>query len=350
MPETLDTSHEGDEQRERVAETRPFRSGRSERGGRVSTRVDRRRRTVLRAIGVTAALPAIAGVAAAKPVRTVVDFDPPDLPENLAVDDEGNVFMSMAATRELRKLPAGTTRKTGLGIDDTELIATVGSSGFLLGVEAAGDGTLYTVTTDLDPTATESAVWSVSPGGSTTQLASLPVDAFPNGVVIDADRNRLLVSDSFRGEVWAVALGGSSAITWLDDSLLDPSGFVGANGLAVSEDVLYVANLDAGRIVRIPIESDGSAGAATVFVEDASLVGADGITFHDRSTLYVAVNAQNAIRRVNGAGKVKTVVSGGPLDFPADVAFDTRGRGRLFVANFAFGSTSPNPALLWTHP
>lgn len=71
-------------------------------------------------------------------------------------------------------------------------------------------------------------------------------------------------------------------------------------------------------------------------VGDGSFVGADGITFHNRSSLYISVNAQNAIRRVNGAGKIKTVVSGGvKLDYPADLAFDTGGRWRLFVANFA---------------
>ena len=331
--------------------------------GTHSTRIDSRRRSVLRAIGVGAALPAFAGVGAAKQLRTVVDFDPPDLPENLAIDGDGNVFMSMALTRELRKLPAGNANKTNLEKGDTELVATLGSEGtFVTGVEVDDDGTLYAANTNFDQE-TASIIWSVAHDGTTMQLASLPGDAFPNGILIDANRNRLLVSDSFRGAVWAVALDGSGATSWVDDSSLDPSAdpwanpgtVFGANGLAVSEGVLHVANLDFGRIVRIPVEDNGDAGTPIAFVEDDSLVGADGITFHNRSTLYVSVNAQNAIRRVNDAGKIKTVVSGGPLDYPADVAFDTGGRGRLFVANFAFGTyqsdpAATNPALLWTHP
>lgn len=163
--------------------------------------------------------------------------------------------------------------------------------------------------------------------------------------------------------MWATILHGSGRISWVDDSSLEPQAdhwvnpgvTFGANGLAVSEGVLHIATLDFGRIVRIPIGDNGCAGTPTVFVADDSLVGADGITFHNRSTLYVSVNAQNVIRRVNGVGKIKMVVSGGPLDYAADVGFDTGGRGRLFVANFAFGTfksnpTAANPALLWTHP
>lgn len=326
------------------------------------THFDRRRRNVLRAIGVGVALPGLAEVASADEVRTVVDFDPPDLPENLAIDEDGNIFMSMAVTRELRKLPADETTEAGLDKDDTDLVATLGDNGTLVtGVAVDDDGVLYAANPTFDPESgefdpeTESPIWSVAPDGDTSEVTSLPDDAFPNGVLIDADHDRLLVSDSFRGEVWAIDLDCDDATTWLDDELLDPDTFVGANGLAVSEGALYVANLDSGRIVRVPINNDGSAGEPNVFVEDESLIGADGITFHNQSTLYVAVNSQDAIRRVNPAGKIKTVVSGDPLDFPADVAFGTRARGHLFVANFAFESAgedpeTANPALLRTHP
>lgn len=323
------------------------------------TGIDRRRRRVLTGIAAGLSLPAFGGVSTAKQVRTVVDFDAPtgpgdpgDLPENLTIDGDGNVFMSMALTREIRKLPAGKTRETGLDKDDTELVATLGAPGSVVtGVAVAEDGTLYAANTNFDP-GTASAIWSVAPDGTPTQLASLPTDAFPNGVLIDGGRDRLLVSDSLLGRIWAVDIGGGAS-DWLTDLSLAPGtvlGF-GANGVAVSEEVLHVANLDFGRIVRIPIQGDGSPGSVSVLVEDPSLVGADGIAFHNESTLHVSVNLQNAIRRVNGGGKIKTVVSGDPLDFPADVAFDTRGRGRLYVANFALESgTGGNPALLATHP
>lgn len=314
--------------------------------------IDRHRRTVLRVIGAGATLPLLAGHGDAKQVRTVVDFDPPDQPENLAIDADGNVFMSMPFTGEIRKLPAGLVTETGLDEDDTELVATITDDGpLVLGIEVDKSGTIFAASTNFDPGA-PSAIWSIDDTGAKMKLATLPNDAFPNGVLIDAKRERLLISDSFRGEVWAVDLDSGDKATWLDDPLLDPGGFVGANGLALSREVLYVANLDFGRIVQAPIEDDGSAGPTTVLVEDSSLVGADGITFHNPSMLYVAVNAQDAIRRVNGKGKIKTVVSGQPLDAPSDVAFHTVGRGRLFVTNFALESApeAANPALLVTHP
>jgi hypothetical protein len=66
------------------------------------------------------------------------------------------------------------------------------------------------------------------------------------------------------------------------------AGFgVGANGLAFWRGDLYVANTDRGRIVRIPIDVDGSAGVPATFVEDAAIAFADGIAFDVLGNLYV---------------------------------------------------------------
>lgn len=65
---------------------------------------------------------------------------------------------------------------------------------------------------------------------------------------------------------------------WLQHPLLDGNpaapvlGFhsVGVDGIAFDEDKdnLYLGNLDYGRIVRVPVRNDGSAGTPVVFAAD----------------------------------------------------------------------------------
>src|SRR5262245_57729121 len=46
------------------------------------------------------------------PTRTVAPFAPPSLPEGMAIDQKGNVFLSMAPTGELRKLSLNGSQST----------------------------------------------------------------------------------------------------------------------------------------------------------------------------------------------------------------------------------------------
>jgi hypothetical protein len=67
--------------------------------------------------------------------------------------------------------------------------------------------------------------------------------------------------------------------------------------------------------------------------------------------LYVAVNGQNAIRRVSPSKEVTTIAEGGVLDFPSDVIFGSDATEEdLFVANFAVSSPEDGggPRLLRT--
>lgn len=318
------------------------------------------RRLVLRALGAAAALPALGGIATADGTHVVVDFDGVG-PENLAVDADGAAYMTMNFSGAVRKLDADDAKETDLGIGDTSLVTTLdpGPNGFVTGI-VERDGTLYVALPSFDSGADDHGIWEVTQaegGASKRLLAPLPLDALPNGVLLDPAASRLLVTDSFRGQVLGVDLDDGAVTTWLDDPLLDPDTFIGANGLAMDPaGDLFVANLDHGRIVRVPVADDGAAGQPEVLVEDAALVGADGLTVHEGRMLYVAVNGRDRVVRVTPSGRIVTVVDADDgLDFPADVAFGTGPTsGRLFVANFAFdtasGTISGDPSLVRTHP
>ncbi|UPV75338.1 SMP-30/gluconolactonase/LRE family protein [Halorussus limi] len=281
-------------------------------------------------------------------LETVAAFDPPNLPENIATDRQGDVYVSMVPPRELWRVPHE---------GDPSSVAQVGpedGEGSLLGISRTDDGTTYAVLNS--GVAETNGVWRIPSDGSPELMASIPTEGtFPNGVTHDAVDDGVLVTDSTRGVVWRATDDGASV--WFDDPLLDPNPYasnsLGANGIAVGpEGNLYVANLSFGAIVRIPINEDGSPGSPEVVVQSDRLVGADGLTVADDGTVYVAVNAQDKVSRVTSGGDVSTVVSGGELSFPSDVHFGPGDdQSTLYVCNFALPAfqaedQEANPSLM----
>jgi sugar lactone lactonase YvrE len=212
-------------------------------------------------------------------------------------------------------------------------------------------------------------IWRVSKDGRETELfAPLTVNGQPDGLPNDLKfdkKGNLYVSDTIGGKVWKIDRKGIISI-WKTDPLLigvvvpglgPISNFpLGANGLAFDEDEenLYVANMGLGRIVRIPVEDDGNAGDAVVFVENEPLLrGTDGINFDEDGKLYVAVMLQDRIVVISQKGDTAILAEGYPLQNPADVIFGVRGQeDNLYIANFAIlrllgiVKETPKPALL----
>jgi sugar lactone lactonase YvrE len=322
------------------------------KGGRIAGKCDegeimvicgRNRRTAL-TVATAAFAAAIAGLALMFPaaaqagsrVVPVISLSPPQLPESIAIDSRGTMYLSLFPLGEILKIaPDGTQ----------SVFATFPSGSMSLGVRLDSAGNLYVAVAG-------SGVWRVpARGGTPVEIA--PVPGLPNGLVFDRQGN-LYVSDSLGGAIYRIARDGSVAL-WSDSPLLagttgpgpcgtaHPSGLpLGANGLAFdSHGDLLVANTTLGTIVRIPVNRDGSAGTAGVFVgPDCRLWGADGVAMDVRGNLYVAANAENDIVRVSPQGDLHVLASaaaGDPLSNPSDIAFGT-GRGdrkQIFITNFA---------------
>ncbi|ELY98131.1 SMP-30/gluconolactonase/LRE family protein [Natrialba asiatica] len=224
----------------------------------------------------------------------VADLEPPALPENLALDDSGTVYLSLAVTGELLAVDPDGNQESVAQFD-------VGEEGSLLGIVAI-DGTIYALVNSGDPET--HGVWTVDiASGDTERMAELPAEeTAPNGITVDPyTQDGFLVTDHLGGAIWRVT--PDDATVWVDDELLDPDpeaeGGVGADGIAINPDGdVYVDNLDYGRLVRVPVSEDGSSGELDLVAEEDSLVGADGMTFDSQGRLYVAVNARDAIVRV----------------------------------------------------
>ena len=301
-----------------------------------------RRTTVSLLIAALIVGTASAAAALGPRVRTVVSFDASQgqLPEGVAVTDRGAIYVGFAPTGEIVKVH----------LDGTiSHVATLPKGdGFLVGLALDARGRLFAAVASLDK-ATH-GIWRVHRNGAAERVAALPTDTFPNAI---AFRNgAMFVTDSFGGAVWRIRDG--RARVWVQDDVLlgDVSTDlpIGANGLAFLGRYLYVANSQKGRIVRVPVERGGAAGAPVVLVEDDRIVGADGIEFDVRGNLYVAVNEQDTLVRIGPSGGIETLATRADgLDFPATPAFGERRPHRtdLYLANFALDlDRHPNPALL----
>lgn len=294
-------------------------------------------------------------------ITTVADFNAAvsEAPENLAVDRHGNIYVSLALTGVIKKV-------TPEGLVSTFATLPSPGAGNMLGITFDRHGNLYVAFASFD---SNHGIWRVSKNGRETELfAALTIngrpDGFPNDLKFDK-RGNLYVSDFTGGKVWKIDRKGIVSIWKIDPLLmgvvvpgLGPiSNFpIGANGLAFDKDEekLYVANTGLGRIVRIPVEDDGSAGDAAIFVEDEPLLrGADGINFDEDGKLYVAVDFQDRIVVISQKGDTAILTEGRPLQNPADVLFGVRGQeDNLYIANFAIFRLlgivpeTPRPALL----
>ena len=196
------------------------------------------------------------------------------------------------------------------------------ANGFLLGVAFSEDNRLYVAFYTWAP-GVNPGVYRVEPNGSLTLAFSLPRDSFPNGIAFYSDE--LYVSDSFKGAIWRKGPHDSAVATtpWYQDSaILAPYGF-GANGIAFYRNSLFVAVEDAGSIIRIAIQHDGSPGARQYATPpDSRLATNDGIAFDVTGRLWFTVNhgsngAGGKLGTLDENGTVSTLAaSPGWLDYP----------------------------------
>jgi sugar lactone lactonase YvrE len=293
-------------------------------------------------LSVLAALVASLGVMTvlAQDIVEQIDLDETagEFPESLAVDADGNIYFGLAPTGEIRMItPSG-------DVSSFAKLPTAPEGTFgTLGLEFNESGELFAAMASFDES---HGIWKISADGSETELfASLDPPGVPNVLDFHSDGS-LFVSNTPGGAIWKIAIDGTVE-TWLADPLLagfNPPGPVGvplgSNGLLFDADEsnLYVAVTEMNRIVKIPVNADGTLGTAEVFAEDAeTLGGPDGMTWGPNGDLYVALIFSDSLSKISADGTITAIHSGVPLQNPSDVAFGTGDdANKLYIANFAF--------------
>jgi sugar lactone lactonase YvrE len=154
------------------------------------------------------------------------------------------------------------------------------------------------------------------------------------------------ISDSFNGVIWKVGPTGGTPVIWSNSPLLGPgTGLTppfGANGVEFSNDgkTLFVANTAFHQIIQIPVNPNGSAGTAAIFI--TGINAPDGIAIDKDDNIWICANQEDDIVVIDKTGKViaklgdfdgfnKDGVARGLL-FPASLAFSRDGR-TLYVSN-----------------
>jgi sugar lactone lactonase YvrE len=274
-----------------------------------------------------------------------------DIPESVTTDDDGNLYVSVGNTVQVRA-PGGAFSVFG----------TLPLPIAALGVKVGPDGCVYNASTSLSATP-GAFVWKLCGAGAVEAFAELDQTGAPNDLAFDEDGS-LFVTDPLLGRIWRIDEDGNAEV-FLQHALLagnpaDPALIfrqVGVNGIAFDKHHrnLYVSNTDQGSILRIDMR--GQTHTPVVFAQDARLRGADGIGFDESGELFVAVNKLDSLITVDKHGRLRELASGGHLDAPSSVVFGAtlQDKHTLYVMSSAFSRTlgfqpgTPAPALLTLH-
>ena len=282
-----------------------------------------------------------------------------DTPEGLAVAPDGTMYTALMHLAEIHRIdPDGSH----------ELVAVVPSEehvgeGEVIGIDLDAEGTIYVAykgdserweATNLsdpfhaacrDATVTTSGVYKVDPDtGAVTALATRAEGwpfCFPDDVEIDALGNVYMTDLTYSG-VWKISPDGAQVELWSAHPLLNwqtppYSGIpIGVNVLVLdaAEENLYVATDAEPMVLRIPIESDGSAGEPVVISSGHSPF--DGIEFDDRGNIYVSEILRNEIWVLSPDGSQRMLVADkrtAPLDEPTSLIWH---EGTLCTSNLGY--------------
>ena len=272
------------------------------------------------------------------------------LPEGVAVKpvgpDKGDIYVSLAATGELRRIDG----KTYVG--ETLANFDVGA-GFLLGM-AFDQDELYVALASFVPET--SGIWHVDDDGQIQRVVDL--QGFPNDLTFD-DEGNMYITESITGSVYRVAAGSNIPELLVQDPLLvgdvdvSPVPFpIGANGITYDDETesVLVANSQVPAIIEIPLDDDGSPLSVDVVAAGENLRGADGIALGKSGDVYVVSNFNSTLSRVDRNSGAAEVIADGDdgLVFPATVAFGQHGPDKkaVFVTNFGFGAGPQAPVSL----
>ncbi|MBW2062030.1 MAG: SMP-30/gluconolactonase/LRE family protein [Deltaproteobacteria bacterium] len=309
-------------------------------------------------LAITAMLIAfqVQGLALAEQTRVWVYTKLPGVPEGLCIDSKNNLYATVSFTGELVKL------KDNGAYDHVAWVPTKADSGKgqVIGIEADKSDNILVTYKEFskkwegllnprhpdcnDVTVKKSGVYKVNPSTGKvtpvlTRAEGWPV-CFPDDIAVDNAGN-IYVSDLTYSGIWKISPDGKVTM-WCDDPLLnwsDPSLALGVNVIVLDKQQknIYAATTTIeGRIVKIPIKKDGSAGKPRFHSRMHTYF--DGIEIDDEGYIYASEPGLNQIIVVSPkAGFVtprKVIARGAPLEGPTSLVLRD---GVLYTANLAYG-------------
>ena len=261
---------------------------------------------VVMALFALLAVPSLAAATSLQPsVIATWAPSPPDgqFAEGMAIDSHGTTYVSNTVWGHWSDALQDHLSNTGEiwrvePNGDKTMVASmdVSAYGMLLGVAVDLSDRVYVLVDDfhddyeLPPTIGD-GVFRLD-GHVLTRVVDLPLASWPNGLAFH--KGYLYISDCWLGCVWRTRVGdevSTPTAPWIEDPLLGPSAsWIGINGIAFKGDALYGIVSAYGRVVRVPVRSDGTAGTVSAVCKWPQLKTGDGIAFDVLGRLWVVTN------------------------------------------------------------
>jgi sugar lactone lactonase YvrE len=291
------------------------------------------------AFGLLTGAPALAWDRGDVDVLAVLPDVTPGQPSNvegLTVGPDGNIYVPTFGFNTIGALtgnaalfvirPDGTlVRKVTIANSSPHMLGLRFNpvNGFLLVLDFGAGKVLH-----VDPATGASSVFMTpaTAGLNAPGLNALTFDKLGN----------VYVSDSFNGIIWKTGPNGGTPTIWSNSPLLGPgTGLTppfGANGVEFNNagTVMYVANTAFHQIIQIPVNPNGTAGAASIFITGVN--APDGVAIDKQDNLWVCANQEDDIIVLDKTGKV--IAKLGDFNGIGDQGLV---RGLLFPASLAFG-------------
>jgi hypothetical protein len=223
------------------------------------------------------------------PHRLVAEWPEGTFLENLALLPGGDIAVSVLSEARLDRVsPDGTITRwrqfeappTGLAIMNGRLFVAVGEPG-------AGDAVLWSF--DLQ-------------GGEGELFMTLPGVGFANGVTPFAP-GKLLVAESWRGQLCLIDLPTKTLSVWLEDERLTRAPGIdflpGANGVKRYKDEVSVSSNGRAELYRAPVGADGRAGDLTLV---ADRLRVDDFAYDRHGRLYLCTHIGHSLDRLDRDG------------------------------------------------
>ena len=228
------------------------------------------------------------------PAQTVSEFPVNTFLENIAIDEDGELFVtSFEEGKIYRVTPAGAFKE----------FAKIGGNAAGIVFDRQGHLLVAGITDDKIPT-----VFQIDRNGAVKPLVTLPDAMFLNGMTY-LTSNRYLIADSFKGAIWEVSIAEKTAHVWLQHERLSRSEadfppFPAANGLKIYGNTLYVSNTQRQQLIRIRLSHDFTPGTPELFLTNVNL---DDFAFDTQGNLYAATHVYNSVVRIAPDGQITTI-------------------------------------------
>ncbi len=264
--------------------------------------------------------------------------------EGIAFDAAGNTYVSFAQLGQIVRLGADAAGHEVVG----EIPGWDDPFPGMGGIAFDTAGNLYAAVGGGET----SGVWLFECGqGEPTRISGTESIGLPNALVFD-DFDNLYITDSNSGvaddetplgAVWRISAAGEVDL-WAEDVKLGGTGAIGigpigANGVAINGDQIYVAVTEQNSIVEISILDDESAGPVSVFATSNMIEFVEGVAVAPNGTVFAVEAWANSVVIVGADGSITPIAMGvdGDIDQPANIVVGVGpgSESMLYVTNNA---------------